>query len=577
MVLKFRVGVAAAAIAIVQLAGCGGSDDGPKTERTTLLGPVVGAQEDGTFSWKGIPYAKAPVGDLRWKAPADAAAWTAPRDASAFGNACVQSGRLYGPGKNNRYDETIGATLGQTTGAEDCLYLNVWQPQAESATPRPVIVFIHGGSNITGYTADPMYHGAALAKSADAVVVTVNYRLGVFGFLSQPALQTGTADDNSGNFAILDLVKALKFVNANIKSFGGDPANVTVMGHSAGATNVLALLTSPQVVNANPALIHRAIPISGGISLTANLPPGTLPSLSSPAVARAQGNLLAASLVVADGVAADTAAATRYLAGRTPAQIADYLRSRSADAVLSAVRTSLAAAGASGSGPIPEGTVVPADPIGAIQAGNYRKVPVLVGNTRDEGKLFPTFMALAPAVGGVSGRLLSDATAFNMAFSYKPDAAPATTVEQWIPAVYLPADTPVTGFNARQTVLTAISFGANRDVTLNAFKSQQASVWAWQWDWDEEPAPFNTIFGAAHGFEMPFVFGNFGPSIFANFSNTTANRPGRVALSDAMMKSIGAFARNGDPNTTAVGTNWPAWPSKLIFDANLTSTTITVK
>jgi para-nitrobenzyl esterase len=143
----------------------------------------------------------------------------------------VQSGRLYGPGSNNQYDATIGSTLGQTLGSEDCLYLNVWQP-ARSGGRRPVVVFVHGGSNISGYTADPVYDGATLAITANVVVVSVNYRLGIFGFLNQTHLKTGAnANDDSGNFAMLDIIKALRFIQRNIAAFGGDPARVTLMAN----------------------------------------------------------------------------------------------------------------------------------------------------------------------------------------------------------------------------------------------------------------------------------------------------------------------------------------------------------
>lgn len=180
---------AVAAVVLLEVAGCGGSGSAPVppeqppapplTERATSFGTVVGSDDtaaSGTFSWKGIPYAKAPAGDLRWKPPVDPEPWTTKRPAQSFANACVQSGRLYGPGRNNRHDATIGAALGTTVGAEDCLYLNVWAPSTATATPRPVIVWVHGGSNITGYTADPVYDGANLARTGDAVVVSVNYR-----------------------------------------------------------------------------------------------------------------------------------------------------------------------------------------------------------------------------------------------------------------------------------------------------------------------------------------------------------------------------------------------------------------
>lgn len=571
MTLLSRAQAAAAALVILQAAGCGGGDDPPPTQRATAFGTVVGTDDStasGTYSWKGVPYAKAPVGDLRWRPPADPDPWTGARATQAFANACVQSGRLYGPGQNNRYDATIGAALGTTVGSEDCLYLNIWAPSTASAAKRPVLVWVHGGSNITGYTADPVYDGAMLAKTANAVVVSVNYRLGIFGFLHAAPLKTGEPVGDSGNFALLDLVKALKFVQGNISAFGGDPANVTLMGQSAGAVNVYALQTSPVVTQATPKLFHRLVAASGGISTSATLPAGALPAVSPLATWAQQGSALVQQALIADGTAADAAAAQAWVAARTPAQVAAYLRGKSPDALLATVRTRLTPLGLSGSNPIPDGAVLPADPIAAIRAGNYLKVPVLAGITRDEAKLFPTLLAIAPTLGGISGRLLDDPTVFNMAFNYKPEAAPATTVEQWIPPLFLPVNAPTTGFNTKTDLLNLFWFAALRDDVLNALKTQQADVWHYRFDWDEQPAPFNDIFGAAHTTDLPFLFGNFGPALYSNFWFTQTNRPGRVALSDAMMKSLGAFARNGNPNDAALGVQWNPWPAKVLFDAS---------
>ena len=490
-------------------------------------------------------------------APVDPDPWTTTRATTQFANACVQYGRIYGPGANNTYDATIGTTLNQAVGSEDCLYLNIWRPAGTQAN-LPVIVFIHGGSNVSGYTADPVYDGAALARTANAVVVTANYRLGIFGWLNLPQLKQGTnAQDDSGNFAVLDNIKALQFINRNIAAFGGNAGNVTVMGQSAGAIDVYALLTSPLMVNANPRLMHRAVPLSGGISLASNLPAGSIPTLNPASTALAQGNALLNNQLIVDGLATDTASAQAYVATQTPAQIAAYLRGKTPATLLTTLLTKLAALGLAGSGPIPEGVVVPVDPVGAINAGNYLKVPVLAGNTRDEAKLFPTFLALSPALGGVSGRLVA--------------------IGSWIPAQYLPVDTPVTGFNAKTDLLNSIFFGNSRDNVLNALKAKQPEVWYYRFDWDEEPAPWNDIYGAAHAFDLAFVFGNFGPSLFSNVANSTANKPGRLDLSVAMMKSVGAFAANGDPNNAALGVAWPAWPSKLLFDATPTVKSISVQ
>lgn len=547
-------------------------------ERPTRFGVVVGVDDSsasGTYAWKGVPFAKPPVGDLRWKAPVDPDGWASPRAAQQFGNACAQYGRIYGPGANNRYDATIGTTLNQAVGSEDCLYLNIWRP-ADRRGDRPVIVFVHGGSNVSGYTADPVYDGAALAKAADAVVVSVNYRLGIFGFLDVPQLKSGTdAQEDSGNFALLDIIKALKFIQHDIAKFGGNPTNVTLMGQSAGAIDVYALLTTPSTVDARPRLFHRAAPLSGGISLATNLPPGRLPTLNPASFYLTQGNRLLYSLVIADGLAPDLAGAAAWVASQPAEQVAAYLRSKTPATLLFTLLTKLGPLGLAGSGPIPDGAMLPVDPIAAIAAGNYARVPVLASNTRDEGKLFPTFLTL---FGGPSGRLVTDKQLFDIQQAYQPDAPPQITIPQWIPAAYLPVTTPVTGFNAKTELLNQIFLVAAADNVLATLKSQQNEVWYYRFDWDEEPAPFNDIYGAAHAFDLAFLFGNFGPSLFSNIANSTANRPGRLALSQAMMASLAAFARSGDPNApAALGVTWPAWPSKLIFDATPVSKAISVQ
>jgi para-nitrobenzyl esterase len=563
-----RAALGACLAAALTACGGGGGSIADPLARSTSLGPVTGVTAaNGAFAWKGIPFAQPPVGALRWKAPVAPTPWTTPLAANRFGNACIQNGRIYGPGSNNTYDASIGTTLNTPVGSEDCLTLNVWRPGTSDAN-LPVIVFVYGGSDISGYTADPVYDGANLAKSANAVVVTTNYRVGPLGFFNLAQLKGGsnTSAEDSGNFALLDLIAALKFVQANAASFGGNPANVTFMGQSAGAINVWALMTSPLAAG----LFQKAVPLSGGISLASDLPAGTIPTLNPATTYANQGNALLAKLLIADGKATDTASAQAYIATQSAAQIADYMRGKSAGAILS----TLLANGLSGSGPIPDGTVIPTDPIAAIKAGNYNKMPVLASNTAEEGKLFAPFLTL---FGGPPGFKISDATRFNMMMNFNPDAPATLTEADILDPAYVPSNTPTTGWTAKANLLASVFMAPSRDNVLNALKTQQPNVWYYRFDWAQEPAPWNTVYGAAHAFDLPFIFGNFGPSLFSNAANSTANKPGRVALSSAMMASIAAFAANGDPNNAALGVAWQPWPSKIVFDATATQAKITAQ
>ena len=520
--------IACAALALQALAA---QAHQPTTERETRFGKIVGIDDSagtGTYAWKGVPFAKPPVGDLRWKAPVDPDKWKSTRATQQFGNACVQYGRIYGPGANNRYDPTIGTTLNQAVGSEDCLYLNIWRP-ADNRGDRPVIVFVHGGSNVSGYTADPVYDGAALAKAADAVVVSVNYRLGIFGFLNVPQLKSGTdAQEDSGNFALLDIIKALQFIRHDIAKFGGNPSNITLMGQSAGAINVYALLTTPATVDARPQLFHRAVPLSGGISLATNLPPGRIPTLNPASVYLLQGNQLLYNQLIADGIAADVAGAAAWVASQTPAASGGVpaLEEPGGAALHAADQARRARPGRLG----PDSRRRDAADRSDRRDGG-RQLPARAGPGRQHarrGQAVPDVPDLCSA-----GRAAGSSPTSSCSTSSSPTArrAAADPIEQWIPALYLPVTTPVTGFNARTELLEPDLSRRRRDNVLDTLKSQQNDVWYYRFDWDEEPAPFNDIYGAAHVFDLPFIFGTFGPSLFSNIANSTANRPGRLALS----------------------------------------------
>ena len=206
----------------------------------TKYGKMAGEKDaaTGVAVFKGIPYAAAPVGELRWRVPEPPRAWTGVRKADQFSAACMQriSPKQLGPW-------TV-EFLTENRVSEDCLYLNVWTPEASAGANLPVVVFIHGGGFTSGAADVPVYDGARLAKKG-LVVVTINYRLGVFGFLAHPELTAESPHHSSGNYGLLDQIEALKWVKANVRNFGGDPGRVTIWGQSAGAFSVGALVASP--------------------------------------------------------------------------------------------------------------------------------------------------------------------------------------------------------------------------------------------------------------------------------------------------------------------------------------------
>ena len=204
----------------------------------TRQGPVEGFTAKGALQFLGIPYAAPPVGDLRWRPPQPAAAWTGVRQATRFGPACAQV-------------TTLGVFAGPANANEDCLTLNVFTPRLGAAAKAPVIVWIHGGGNVDGASSD--YDASRLASLGDTVVVTINYRLGLFGWLAHPALDA--EGHPFGNYGLLDQQLALKWVRDNISAFGGDPGNVTLGGQSAGSVDAEAQVASPLAAG----LFQRAI------------------------------------------------------------------------------------------------------------------------------------------------------------------------------------------------------------------------------------------------------------------------------------------------------------------------------
>lgn len=308
-------------------------------------GKVSGTIADGVASWKGIPFAAAPVGELRWRAPAPAASWPGVRAATEYGSDCMQL-----PFSGD------AAPMG-TTPAEDCLYLNVWKP-AKARGKLPVMVWIYGGGFVNGGASPPTYSGAPLAKRG-VVMVSFNYRLGRFGFFAHPALAgDGSQRSPSGNFGYLDQLAALQWVQRNIEAFGGDPANVTIIGESAGAISVNTLLTSP----AARGLFTKAAILSGG--------EGVIPGVPYTAASAEQ---TAIEFGLKQGIAPSDPAALARLRALTPEQVVDGYNL----ATMFTSRTPLYI------GPYAEGTFT-VEPMPAYSAGRHANVPVMVGATSDD-------------------------------------------------------------------------------------------------------------------------------------------------------------------------------------------------
>ena len=229
---------------MLSLAACGGetastaSAAGPAKPRPTQPvavdgGRISGLDTGGLRVYRGIPYAAPPVGELRWRPPRRVRPWTGVRACTSFGPSCPQSGKVVGGGQL------------PSSESEDCLYLNVWTPARSRSERLPVMVWIHGGGFITGSGSLPAGNGENLSRRENVVVVSLNYRLGVFGFLAHPELSAESAHGVSGNYGLLDQQAALRWVRRNIAAFGGDPRRVTIFGQSAGGQSVIAQLVSP--------------------------------------------------------------------------------------------------------------------------------------------------------------------------------------------------------------------------------------------------------------------------------------------------------------------------------------------
>ena len=535
------------------LAGCNSSTSktdepvvpAPDTLRSTRQGSVIGFSGlYNSHTWQGIPFAKPPVGPLRWRATQEPDSWQETREMLEFGNHCPQLA--------NRNGGVSHLKNGTPTGNEDCLYLNIWTPKyTPGQVPKgkrqlPVMVWIHGGSNAQGHGG--LYNGGNLAVTHELVIVSVNYRLGPFGWFTHPGMRAEASNpqEASGNFGTLDLIQALEWVKVNISAFGGDPSNVTVFGESAGGYNIFALLVSPSARG----LFHKAIVQSGGTSFStvAEAESGYTDPKQSEKVGSREAIV---KLLIADQKASDPSSALSFLKAMNSADLSQYLRSKDQLEILNAFRK-IDRNGKPGTrirvhSNLLDGILIPnKDPAELFKdANSYHQVPVIFGTNRDEQKLYKVFdPEYVDSYFGAIFRI-KDKAIYLRDVAYETDSWKLRGVDRAAAAI--------------------------RD-------SYGPMVFAYRFDWDEQPdfiiTDFGEVLGAAHGFEIPFVFGHF--DLGSGLANLmiSFNDEGRLELSKSMMSYWAEFAYSGNPGQ---GRNkdlpeWTPWSNQegrnkmIVFD-----------
>lgn len=509
-----------------------------KTTLDIKTGKVAGAAgHEGSWVWKGIPYAKPPVGDLRWRAPADPEPWKGVRHSTDTVNMATQVEKT-----------KLHVTVNNMLGSEDCLYLNVWRPRNDDKN-LPVYFWIHGGGNI--YGSIKQYEAGQLASRSNMVVVSIDYRLGPLGWFNHPALKKGmTPEESSGNFGTLDTIKALQWVRNNIRAFGGNPDNVTIAGESAGAHNSMNLIVSPLAAG----LFHRALFESGGMK----------PMAVTDGIAKANGVI--EKMLINDGTVKNATQAFKYRDNMSDAEIAKYLRNASAAEVVRAqptdkLRNMFCPA-------FIDGTVIPDTWPNLIESGKYNRVPIIIGSNEYEMKPFQ------PLVGGFlptsNGLKWSDLYKV-MDGKMKLDEVLASQLDKDI-------------YEASGYYSSRNWKAVNVDATARKLREKQDNVYCYLFKWGGKGSgsePYDFILGAGHGAEIPFFFGSDRDSFGYTF--TEQNKQGRLALQKSMMAYVAQFARAGDPNAAGSGLpRWEAWsntaggPKSVVFDATFTDAKISM-
>ena len=477
---------------------------------TVESGQLQGTVRDAVLSFKGIPFAAPTVGNLRWRPPQPAAKWRGVRNADQYGADCMQ---LPFP--------SDAAPLG-TPPAEDCLYLNVWRPAAQSAGPLPVMVWIYGGGYVNGGSSPAVYDGSEFARQG-IVLVSFNYRLGRFGYFAHPALTREGKAGLLGNYGDMDQIAALEWVRRNIESFGGDPHNVTVFGESAGGASVHTLLTSPLAAG----LFQKAIIESGGGRSLFNGSPHLHEAANGKVSAEDAGRAFAEK----KGIAGTDAVALRQLRALPADSIVDGLN-----------MASMRQADASYSGPMIDGKLRLQDPGAAYLAGKQLRIPVVVGATdmdigfesdeKTKDELFATFGANADAARK----------------AYDPDGSLTL------------ADLMVTIDRDRKMIeparFAARMFSRDRSAAEGIPGSAGGATWGagqpvWEFRFSYVAESMRSQWpGAPHASDIPFVF----DTVRARYADQL------TAADESIARKIQGFwvqfAKTGDPNGAAL----PDWP-----------------
>jgi para-nitrobenzyl esterase len=477
-------------------------DGGPVV--ATHSGPVRGFVHDGVYQFRGIPFAAAPVGPLRWMPPQAPARWQGVRDATQFGNICLQV-------------TTLGPFAGPANANEDCLYLNVYSPDLHPGEDRlaPVLVWIHGGGNVDGGSND--YDGSKMATQGNTVVVTINYRLGLLGFMSHPAIDA--EGHLFSNYGILDQQAALRWVQKNIRSFGGDPDNVTLGGQSAGCVDTESNVMSPLASG----LFHRAILQS------VVLEPTPL------ATAEAHGVAFAVAAGCGSGTDAATAACMRGLSAE---QIFTLSGTASASAPYETQITQ-------------DGTVLPSRFTNAIANGQFNHMPVMSGWVEDESNFG---LGIAEYFSGPP-RVPASVATYNAriaAFGTNPAYPPGT--EALAASLY-----PLANYASPQLALDAIGTDSTACAQRHTNRLLASQVPVYEYEFDDRTAP--SYFPAMPGFEalayhtsdIQYLFPGWhgGPEGIPHSLNSL-----QEFLSDELVRAWTNFARTGNPN----GNGNSPWP-----------------